>query len=178
MFDFSGHSGPTILPQLIPYVGFRDAHSATARLVEIYTRNTAFIRSAFADYAAGKFPAGQRVRACYPAIRIKTHSYQEVDTRLSYGHVVEPGTYMTTVTQPELYFEYLQEQIGLLIKNHGVPVEIGESDMPIPLHFAFPGGKYVEGVYPDSLGDSLRDHFDVPSLEVTDDAIEIGRAHV
>src|SRR3546814_1687762 len=81
---------------------------------------------------------------------------------------------MTTVTQPELYFEYLQDQIGLLIKNHGVPVEIGESDMPIPLHFAFPGGKYVEGVYPDSLGDSLRDHFDVPSLEVTDDAIVNG----
>src|SRR3546814_11274653 len=46
--------------------------------------------------------------------------------------------------------------------------------MPIPLHFAFPGGKYVEGVYPDSLGDSLRDHFDVPSLEVTDDAIVNG----
>src|SRR3546814_11708152 len=78
---------------------------------------------------------------------------------------------MTTVTQPELYFEYLQEQIGLLIKNHGVPVEIGESDMPIPLHFAFPGGKYVEGVYPDYLGDSLRDHFGVPSMEVNNAAI-------
>src|SRR3546814_20529477 len=75
---------------------------------------------------------------------------------------------MTTVTQPELYFEYLQEQIGLLIKNHGVPVEIGESDIPIQLHFAFPGGKYVEGVSPDSLGDSLTDQLAVPRLEVTD----------
>src|SRR3546814_15867979 len=121
MFDFSGHSGPTILPQLIPYVGFRDAHSATARLVEIYTRNTAFIRSAFADYAAGKFPAGQRVRACYPAIRIKTHSYQEVDTRLSYGHVVEPGTYMTTVTHPHPTFHYPPEPNTPLITNPTPP---------------------------------------------------------
>src|SRR5690606_7685562 len=116
-----------------------------------------------------------RVRAYYPAIRIKVDTYQEVDSRLSYGHVVEPGGYMTTVTQPALYFDYLLEQIGLLIKNHGVPVEIGESDMPIPLHFCFGDGQYVEGVYSDKLlGDSLRDRFDVPELAVTDDAIVNG----
>src|SRR3546814_12618310 len=76
---------------------------------------------------------------------------------------------MTTVTQPALYFDYLLEQIGLLIKNHGVPVEIGESDMHIPLHFSFGDGQYVEEEYSDRrLGDSLRDHFDVPELAVTD----------
>src|SRR5690606_41299991 len=53
-------------------------------------------------------------------MRIKVETWQEVDTRLSYGHVVEPGTYMTTITQPALYFEYLLEQIGLLIKHHEV----------------------------------------------------------
>lgn len=168
------HGGPITLPPLIPYEGFRDAQSAVTRLVEIYSRNTAFIRAAFADYAAGKFTPEQRVRACYPAIRIKTHSYQEVDTRLSYGHLVEPGSYMTTVTRPELYFDYLHEQISLLLKNHDVPVEIGESDMPIPLHFVFPEGKNVEGAQSDTLSDTLRDHFDVPSLEVTDDSIVNG----
>lgn len=174
LLDPPGQHNPTILPPLIPYAGYRDARGAVERLVEIYRRNTGFIRSAFADYAAGKLPAGRRVRAYYPAVRIKTHSYQEVDSRLSYGHVVEPGAYMTTVTQPDLYFNYLEEQIGLLIKNHGVPVEVGESDMPIPLHFAFPDGRYVEGISPDTLGDALRDHFDVPSLAVTDDAIVNG----
>src|SRR5690606_23694688 len=65
--------------------------------------------------------------------------------------------------------------IGLLIKNHGVPVEIGESDLPIPLHFSFGDGQYVEGVYSDSLlGSALRDHFDVPELAVTDDSIVNG----
>ncbi|HEY9279465.1 MAG TPA: AMP nucleosidase [Eoetvoesiella sp.] len=174
MYESTGFEGPTALPKLIPFVGFKDAQAALERLIEIYARNTAFIREGFADFAQGKFSYEQRVRAYYPAIRIKVSTYQEVDSRLSYGHVVEPGTYMTTVTQPQLYAEYLREQISLLIKNHGVAVEIGESDVPIPLHFAFAGGQYVEAVYTETIGHALRDHFDVPDLVVTDDAIVNG----
>ncbi|MGB6105071.1 MAG: AMP nucleosidase [Pusillimonas sp.] len=175
MLDSSDSVSTILLPPVIPYTAYTDARAAAERLVDIYARNTAFIRDAFADYAKGCYTDGRRARACYPAIRIKVNTYQEVDSRLSYGHVVEPGIYMTTVTQPALYFDYLLEQISLLIKNHGVPVEIGESDMPIPLHFSFADGQYVEGVYSDSLlGDALRDHFDVPNLAVTDDAIVNG----
>lgn len=177
MSESSNSVIPTLLPPVVPFAGFMDARAATERLVEIYARNTAFIRDKFSLYAKGDFKAKQRVRAYYPAIRIRVDTYQEVDSRLSYGHVVEPGAYMTTVTQPELYFDYLLEQIGLLIKNHGVPVEIGESDLPIPLHFSFIDGQYVEGVYSDRLGDALRDHFDVPDLAVTDDAIVNGTWH-
>ncbi|MDN5844306.1 MAG: AMP nucleosidase [Alcaligenaceae bacterium] len=165
---------PTTLPPLIPFSSFTDAEAATQRLLDIYARNTAFIRDAFRAYCSQGLPEGQRVRACYPAIRIRTHSYQEVDSRLSYGHLVDPGLYMTTVTQPELFRDYLCEQIGLLIRNHNVPVEIGESDMPIPLHFSFPQDEYVEGEYTESPGNALRDHFDVPDLAVTDDAIVNG----
>jgi len=177
MFDTSNTDTPTLLPPVLPFTGFMDARAAAERLVEIYDRNTAFIRDGFAQYAQGRFVPKQRVRAYYPAIRIRVDTYQEVDSRLSYGHVVEPGIYMTTVTQPSLYFDYLLEQLGLLIKNHGVPVEIGESDLPIPLHFSFSDGQYVEGVYSEKLGDSLRDHFDVPDLVVTDDAIVNGTWH-
>ena len=174
MFNASDDLSSTLVPPVIPFTAFTDARAAVERLVEIYNRNTAFIRNAFSDYAQGNL-AGERARAYYPAVRIKVSTYQEVDSRLSYGHVVEPGTYMTTVTQPALYFDYLLEQIDLLIKNHGVPVEIGESDMPIPLHFSFADGQYVQSVYSDSLiGSSLRDHFDVPDLAVTDDAIVNG----
>jgi len=174
MYDSFSYDSPPLLPELIPFVGFSDAAGAVQRLVEIYERNTAFIRGAFDDYIAGRLPAGQRVRAYYPAIRIKVRTYQGVDSRLSYGHVVEPGTYMTTVTQPVLYADYLKEQIGLLLRNHSVPVEIGESSLAIPLHFSFTDGNYVEATYSDAHGDALRDHFDVPDLAVTDDAIVNG----
>jgi len=63
------------------------------------------------------FPEGERFRACYPAIRIRVETHEEIDSRLSYGHVVEPGLYATTVTQPDLFFNYFVEQLGLLIKK-------------------------------------------------------------
>lgn len=174
MFDSYDSVSRVRLPPLIPFSGYRDARKATERLVEIYERNTTYLRQAFKAYAEGETTERQRVRACYPAIRIKVDTWQEVDTRLSYGHVVEPGIYMTTITRPSLYFDYLLEQIGLLIKNHGVPVEIGESDMPIPLHFAFWEEHDFEGMNADIIGDTLRDRFDVPDLAVTDDAIVNG----
>lgn len=174
MNDFLHTTRPTTLPTLIPFSSYTDADAATQQLLDIYARNTSFIREAFRAYCADGMPAGQRVRACYPAIRIRVQTYQEVDSRLSYGHLVEPGLYMTTITQPALFRDYLREQIGLLIRNHDVPVEIGESDMPIPLHFSFPEGEYVEGEYTESPGNTLRDHFDVPDLAVTDDAIVNG----
>ncbi|HUH88226.1 MAG TPA: AMP nucleosidase [Pusillimonas sp.] len=174
MSESVGFLGPTLTPLFKPFRGFRDADQAVECLVEIYERNTAFIRQAFDDYAHGRVVPGQRVRACYPAVRIKVSTYQEVDSRLSYGHVVEPGTYITTVTQPRLFASYLKEQIGLLLENHGVPVEIGESDTPIPLHFAFNEGEYVDADHTTDLGNVLRDHFDVPNLKITDDAIVNG----
>ncbi|MFA5664487.1 AMP nucleosidase [Castellaniella sp.] len=165
---------PTRLPPLIPFASVDDADQAVARLIEIYRRNTAFIRDAFREYCARGLETGQRVRACYPALRIRIQTYQEVDSRLSYGHLVEPGVYMATITQPHLFRDYLREQVRLLLRNHRVPVEIGESDLPIALHFAFPEGEYVEGEISEVPGHTLRDHFDVPDLAVTDDAIVNG----
>ncbi len=167
-------NNPLLLPALIPFSSYNDADTVVERLIEIYTRNTAFIRAAFSRYLAGDMPLGQRVRACYPALRIRINTYQEVDSRLSYGHLVEPGVYLTTITQPQLFRDYLREQVQLLLRNHRVPVEVGESDMPIPLHFAFSADEMVQGEVCEAPGHTLRDHFDVPNLAVTDDAIVNG----
>ncbi|WP_171962319.1 AMP nucleosidase [Bordetella trematum] len=160
-------------PPPVPFARFDNARAAVERLIEIYDRNTAFLREAFKQVLGGQEQQG-RVRACYPAIRIAVQTYDPIDSRLSYGHVAEPGHYQTTITQPALFRDYLLEQIGLLLQNHGVPVEVGESDMPIPLHFAFPEGTYVEGEHLERLKRPLRDLFDVPDLAVTDDAIVNG----
>ena len=96
--------------------------------------------------------------------------------RLSFGHVAEPGVYETTITRPDLFEGYLTEQIGLLIQNHGMPVRVGTSDTPIPLHFAMGESAHVEGSIEDSLHRPLRDLFDVPDLNTTDDHIVNGNA--
>ena len=69
-----------------------------------------------------------RVRATYPFVRVTTATYAPLDSRLSYEFVAGPGAHETTVTRPNLFHAYLTEQIGLLIENHGVAVEIGESE--------------------------------------------------
>ena len=175
MSEPSGFSRITSTPELIPFTGYLDAGQALEQLRHIYDRNTAFLRDSFAQCLETGFPRGQRFRACYPAVRLRVETYQEVDSRLSYGHVVEPGVYMTTITAPGLYHDYLLEQLELLLRNHGVQVEVGESSVPIPLHFALNNGvqSTVTSV-PESPGDTLRDHFDVPDLAYMDDAIVNG----
>jgi len=160
-------------PARIGFASFDQAEPAVARLIEIYERNTAYLRAAFQEVAQGR-DRSEPVRACYPAIRITVQTYDPIDSRLSFGHVPEPGVYQTTVTQPALFRHYYLQQIGLLLHNHGVSVEVGESAQPIPLHFAFPDGAYVDGESLAGLRRPLRDLFDVPNLAVTDDTIVNG----
>src|SRR5208337_1577208 len=123
-------------PPTITTESFTDAASAVTRLEEIYQRNTQFLRDRFEAYINGE-PLAARVRATYPFVRITTTTHARLDSRLAYGFVAGPGVHETSVTRPDLFRAYLTEQIGLLIKNHGVPVEIGESNEPIPIHFAY-----------------------------------------
>ncbi|TWG99343.1 AMP nucleosidase [Mesorhizobium sp. J18] len=152
---------------------FTDAREAVTALKGLYERNTAFLRNAFA-MVAEKGDSDRRFRAFYPEISISTASYAQVDSRLAYGHVPGPGTYATTVTRPDLFENYLIDQLDLIIRNHGVPVTVSESETPIPLHFAFLEGTYVEASMADRMKRPLRDLFDVPNLNATDDHIVNG----
>ena len=152
---------------------FRDAEPALQRVREIYQEGTAFLRQRFENFAAGKATNG-RVRACYPFVRVATESFARVDTRLSYGFVSSPDSYSTTITRPDLFGPYLIEQFGQLLRNHQVPIEVGVSELPIPIHFAFPDGLHVEGDLPPERLGLLREVFDVPDLALTDDSIVNG----
>ena len=45
-------------------------------------------------------------------IRVTTQTHGMGDSRLAYGHMPGPGVYETTVSRPELYRDYLIEQIS------------------------------------------------------------------
>jgi AMP nucleosidase len=162
----------TLSPERMATEAFSDAAAATDRLEQIYERNTAFLREHFEAYLQGA-PPGTRVRATYPFVRITTATHSRVDSRLSYGFVSGPGVHETSVTRPDLFRAYLREQIGLLLKNHGVPVEIGESEEPIPIHFAYRRSINLAASFP-VREQPLRDLFDTPDLHAMDDAIVDG----
>ncbi|MGE4612250.1 MAG: AMP nucleosidase [Paracoccaceae bacterium] len=162
-----------ISPTLEGFKEFTDAKLAVKAVQKLYDEATGFLKDSFARVMSGERVEGH-YRAYYPQISLFTRSFAKIDTRLSFGHVAEPGMYSTTLTRPHLFENYLEQQIGLLLKNHGVPIRVETSTTPIPLHFAMGEGAHIEGSIEDSLQRPLRDVFDVPDLETTNDLIANG----
>ena len=165
------------LPQFTPdypdHEEFRDPKAAVARLSQLYFASVSFLRDSF-ETAIAKSSAEARYRAFYPEVRLSTTSFAQIDSRLSFGHVAEPGTYAATITRPDLFEHYLLQQLTLLMENHDVAVSVGPSSTPIPVHFALAGDDNLNVPQDGALAFSLRDVFDVPDLETTNDDIVNG----
>ena len=171
------HDDLFLSPPVAAAVSFTDPVAAVAHLEKLYAQATQFLGKAFAAAVAQGKPTA-RLRAYYPEIRLTVVSHDKIDSRLSFGHVALPGTYATTVTRPDLFRNYLIQQLTLLMDNHAVPVQIGLSDTPIPLHFAVAGNPDLSVPHQGELDFTLRDVFDVPDLSTTNDDIVNGqRSH-
>jgi AMP nucleosidase len=87
------------------FMAFDDAKAAVKRITEIYDRSVETIRSAFDTAAQGG--EAQRVDATYPCVVTSIRrSDLHVDARLSWGVLLEAGTYGTTLTRPDLFARY------------------------------------------------------------------------
>lgn len=157
-------------PPALEFRDFDDADAAVAYLQELYSQATSFLSDAFTEIILTGKPKG-RYRAFYPEMRVEVTSYASVDSRLSFGYVGSPGLYSTTITRPDLFENYLKQQVGLVQKNHGVTVRVGPSCTPIPVHFATAGQSVP---HDGALEFPLRDVFDVPDLATTNDDIVNG----
>ena len=102
---------------------FTKAEDAVDAIEALYQDATNFLCKHFTEYHGGATPKGH-YRAYYPQLSITTSTYTQVDSRLAFGHVGEPGTYTATLTRPVLFRHYLLQQISLLLENHQVPVTV------------------------------------------------------
>lgn len=152
---------------------FTDAAAAVDYVRQIYEVGTSQLREDFQSLAKGQVIKDSG-RACYPYALITTEKQTRIDTRLSYGFVQQPGSYATTLTRPDIFSPYYQEQFALLLKNHQVPLEIGVSTTPIPIHFAFHDGMHIEGGLDPDQVEQLRQSFALPDLSSMDDRIANG----
>ncbi|MEM7644692.1 MAG: AMP nucleosidase [Pseudomonadota bacterium] len=152
---------------------FTDAKAAVDELRRLYREATAYLCENFSAAVDSGMP-DCRYRAFYPELRIVTTSFARTDSRLSFGHVAEPGHYAATITRPDLFANYLEQQIGLLLKSHDVPVTVGYSQTPIPIHFAVMDDTSLTVPQDGVLPFLMRDVFDVPDLDTTNDAIVNG----
>ena len=93
----------------------------------------------------------------------------------SFGRLVSPGVYATTVTRPRLFADYLTEQLDLLINDYGVTVEVGPSDQEIPFPYVLDPGHELalEGV----AATELARWFPATELALIGDEIADGIPH-
>ena len=94
MNEFEQHY-PIISPKTPAPEYFTDPVAAVRRLIALYEEATNFLSEHFAEVVKSGLPKA-RYRAFYPEIRLTTTSYASTDSRLSFGHVAQPGTYATT----------------------------------------------------------------------------------
>ena len=165
------------MPPFIAPTFHRDPETALEQVRAIYSQQINHLREAMQRFVAGEQMPG-RVRACYPYVRIHTDSVLPQaaleNSGLSYGFVASAGRYETTLTRPDLYANYYLQQFRLLLQNHGVPLEVGTSHEPIPIHFSFAEHDHIEGNMPPGRRAMMRDLFDLPDLGMMDDGIANG----
>ncbi|MBX2834057.1 MAG: AMP nucleosidase [Micavibrio sp.] len=149
---------------------FSSADDAFAHVQKLYDEQVDFLQKSFKDFVAGN-ARENRSRGFYPYVRIKTVYARRADSRFSYGFAPRPGVYSTTLTRPDIFSSYYEEQFRLLIKNHDIPLEIGISTTPIPIHFALGDSFHLEGDLSAEQLKDLPDLFDVPDLDIMDDEI-------
>ncbi|MDP2367934.1 AMP nucleosidase [Rhodoferax sp.] len=175
------------LPEFIAPARFTDPAAALAQARTIYDASLAHLRQAMHRFVAGEPLNGaapgaaeplQKVRACYPFVRVQTDTVSRLTSaysaHLSYGFVAGPGRFETTLTRPDLYADYYLEQFTLLLQNHRVELEIGTSSQPIPVHFSFAEHDHIEGSLSPQRRQLMRDVFDLPDLGAMDDGIANG----
>ncbi len=152
---------------------FDDPDAALAQVQLIYQSSLNHLRESLRRFVSGQ-PLDRRVRACYPMVRVQTDTVARADSRLSYGFVASRGTFETTLTRPDLFAGYYREQFRLLLANHQVPLEIGTSTQPIPIHFSLAEHDHLEGSLDSARRIQMRDLFDLPDLAAMDDGIANG----
>jgi AMP nucleosidase len=156
---------------VIELAPFTDADAAVDRIALIHATGMEIVRDAFARFAAGE-ARQQPVQAFYPflGIRISPETLN-VDARLAYGALLDPGVYGTTLTRPDLFRDYYRRQIRLLLEHHGVPVVVGISDRRMPLPFVIE--EATADIRPDRVA-ALLSTFPLPDMSLIDDSIANG----
>jgi len=152
---------------------FTDAKQAVQRLAQIYDTNVKFIAHHYQAFCNG-FEIPEKVHACYPEIRVTVDKYKKINPAISHGFVDTTGVYATTITRPDLYALYLEDQLSRIIANHAVAVEVRTSNLPIPVKYL---NNYdalsIKGFSEDRLHD-LHEHFTGVDIAIIDDTIADG----
>ena len=117
------------------------AQGALDRLEHLYSRSVENLGAALSAYLeTGRRPsAADRAEGlfAYPELRLSWRPGErppEPPLR-AFGRLARPGVYATTVTRPDLFRDYLLEQLTLLESDYGAAFEVAPSRQEIPFPY-------------------------------------------
>jgi AMP nucleosidase len=123
---------------------YTDAAAIVDELDRRYRQSVQALRAALRTVLDGGPPPDRATREsgafAYPELRLTAPPGRPVP-RISraFARIGAPGCYAVTVTRPDLFRGYLVEQLGLLLKDFAVEVEVGGSSQEIPFPYVLDG---------------------------------------
>ncbi|HSV03011.1 MAG TPA: AMP nucleosidase [Phenylobacterium sp.] len=125
------------------------AAGITDRLEAEYRRSVEALRIALRAFLAEGTPPDPKLRAeaafSYPELRLHWpagRAYPRIGR--AFARIGLPGHYSVTVTRPDLFRDYLVEQLSLIQRDFEVEIEVGRSAQEIPFAYVLDGAADIE----------------------------------
>src|SRR6187402_175594 len=118
----------------------QEAAGIVDRLESEYRKSVDSLRTALKAFLAGGSPPDAAARRSgayvYPELRLTWGpGLPYPRTSRAYARIPAPGRYAITVTRPDLYRDYLVEQLTLLQQDFDIELEVGRSNQEIPFPY-------------------------------------------
>jgi AMP nucleosidase len=127
----------------------RNAAGFVDRLEEEYRSSVDALRNSLRDFLAHGTPPDPELRRggafTYPELRLywpPGKPYPRIGR--AFARIGVPGAYAVTVTRPDLFRDYLVEQLTLLQQDFEVEIEVGRSGQEIPFPYVLDGARDIE----------------------------------
>jgi len=119
------------------------------RLNDEYRSSVEALRNALREFLVNGVPPDPKLRAngafTYPELRLywpEGRPYPRIGR--AFARIGLPGRYAVTVTRPDLFGDYLIEQLTLLQQDFDVQIAVGRSSQEIPFPYVLDGARDIE----------------------------------
>jgi AMP nucleosidase len=114
-----------------------NAHAVVDQLAAIYDESVANLRQALSKYVEDRTAPDARQRSkgafAYPELRIDYSGRRPaIPPARAFARLNQAGAYATSIARPELFRDYLIDQLEHLARDYDVTVSVGRSASEIP----------------------------------------------
>jgi AMP nucleosidase len=155
----------------------KDAAGIVDRLEREYAQSVEALRGALKAFLERGTKPDPKLRAngafVYPELRLTWPPGQPFPRiGRAFARIGAPGRYVMTVTRPDLYRDYLVEQLSLLMQDFEVTIEVARSCQEIPFPYVLDGA--VDLALADISATEIARHFPTTELAHIGDEIADG----